>query len=196
MEETLYAIEIAGHCNELTAWRILKEMSGALLSDSTAKVSPVHIEIKDDGGFALSHQTSMVMEGFEAPEALKGKRTEASVVWSLAASLFYLVMGCQVMNGKGGAAQQESSRLPYMRSTLPQLSELVQRCLNYHPEQRPTLQEINELATQQVDLCSESIKKGPVFQEKRLDTTNQDGQSISISKFWPESMRPENLITD
>ena len=160
-------------------------------------VSPVHIEIKDDDGFALSHQTSTIMEGFVAPEALKDKGTEASTVWSLAATLFYLVMGCQIMNGKGGAAQQESSRLPYMRSSLPQLSELIQRCLSFHPEQRPTMKEINELATQQFSLCTEAVKKGPVIQEKRLDTENQDDES-SISDFWPESMRlnKKNITND
>lgn len=196
MEETLNTIEIAGYCNELTAWRILKEVSTALLSDSTARVSPAHIEIKDDGGFALLHQTSVNLEGFEAPEVLKGNRTEASVVWSLAASVFYLVMGRQVMNGKGGAAQQESSRLPYMRSFWPQLSELVQQCLNYHPEQRPTLLEINKLSTRQYHFCAESVKKGPAFQERRPDTVGQEGPSISVSDFWPEPMILEHLTTD
>lgn len=192
MEETLYIEEIAGHCNELTAWRVLKEISEALLTDKNAKVSPVHIEIKEDGGFALSTQNSVIKDGFESPEVLKGESTETSSVWSLAATLFYLVMGRQIMNGKGGAAQQESSRLPYMRSTLPQLSELIQRCLSFHPEERPSLQEINDLATQQYDICSEKIKKGPAFQEKRYDTEDQDDES-SISEFWPETMRPENI---
>lgn len=194
MEETLYATELAGHCNELTAWRILKEMSGILLTDKTATVSPAHIEIKEDGGFTLSSQTPVVMEGFEAPETFHGERTEASVVWSLAASLFYLVMGRQVMNDKGGAAQHESSRLPYMRSTLPQLSELIQRCLHFHPEQRPSMKEINELATQQFDVCRETVKRGPKYQEQRLDTDNSDSQSSQSAEFWPEPMQPENKI--
>jgi len=189
MDEMLSAVELAGHCNELTAWRILKEVSGDLLSNVTATVTPAHIEIKDNGGFALSSQGDIVMEGFVAPEAIKGERTEASTVWSLAASLFYLVMGCQVLNGKGGAAQQESSRLPYMRSTLPKLSELIQHCLNYHPEQRPTLQEINKLAAQQFDLCAEAVKKGPKFKEQPLGTQHQDGLA---SSFWPESMQLDN----
>jgi hypothetical protein len=191
MEDTLYAVELAGHCNELTAWRILKEISEAMLADTAARVSPTQIAIKDDGGFALSRQDAMLMEGFEAPESLKGESNEASAVWSLAATLFYLVMGCQVMNGKGGAAQQESSRLPYMRSSLPVLSELIQRCLSYHSEQRPSLQEVNELANQQYSLCSEAVKNGPAFQDKHLGAESQEGDAVAVSEYWPESMRPE-----
>lgn len=190
MEETLYAIELAGHCNELTAWRILKDMSDALSTDRNATVSPAQIKIEDDGGFTYLPQTPFVMEGFEAPEAIQGHRADTSSVWSLAATLFYLVMGGQVMNGKGGAAQTEASKLPYMRSSLPLLSELVQRCLNFHPEQRPSMAEINETATRQYNLCREAVKKGPKFQERRPDVSSQESQSDQNVGFWPESMQP------
>lgn len=190
MEETLYAIELAGHCNELTAWKILKEVSETMLIDNTPMVSPSQIKIEDDGRFIYLPQAPNVMKGFEAPEVLKGKCAETSSVWSLAATLFYLVMGCQVMNGKGGSAQTESSKLPYMRSSLPLLSDLVQRCLNFHPEQRPSMAAINETATQQYNLCCEAVKKGPKFQERRPDVNNQDNPSDQSISFWPESMQP------
>lgn len=197
MEETIYAIELAGHCNELTAWKILKEVSGAILVDKTATVSPSQIMIEEDGRFTVLPQAPSVMEGFEAPEVLKGNCTETSSVWSLAATLFYLVMGCQVMNGKGGTAQTESSKLPYMRRSLPLLSELVQRCLSFHPEQRPSLKEINSLTTQQLELCLETVKKGPRFQEKNYNG-KQEGNGRQKPDFWPEPMMPEdrNNLTD
>ena len=191
MDETIYAVELAGHCDEITAWRFLKDMSEALSSNSTSPITPCQIEIKEDGGFALTSKPGAVtLEGFEAPETANGTRNEASAVWSLAASLFYLVMGCQVMNGKGGAGQNASSKLPYMRSTLPLLSELVQRCLNYHPERRPSLQEVHQLATQQHDICMETVKRGPKFQERNLGDGKTEGGGTQILDFWPEPMQP------
>ena len=83
MNEKTYAVELGGHCNELTAWRFLKEMSEALRSDKGATISPSLIEIKDDGGFALTTQAGAVqLEGFDAPETINGTRNEASAVWS------------------------------------------------------------------------------------------------------------------
>ncbi|MBR4146749.1 MAG: hypothetical protein IKU00_02525 [Bacteroidales bacterium] len=194
MDETLYAVELAGHCNELTSWRFLKEISEALRSDPTIPISPSLIEIKEDGGFSLVLPHGTVnMEGFEAPETANGTKNEASAVWSLAASLFYLVMGCQVMNGKGGAGQNESSKLPYMRSALPLLSELVQHCLNYHPERRPSLQEINALATEQFELCLETVKRGPKFQENS-NNGKQEGAGRQNMDFWPEPMKRNLLL--
>ena len=193
MDETIYAVELAGHCDEITAWRFLKDMSEAIRPDGTSPISPCHIEIKEDGGFTpAAVPCDHEMKGFNAPEADDGTNNEASAVWSLAASLFYLVMGCQVMNGKGGAGQHESSKLPYMRSSLPLLSDLVQRCLNYHPERRPSLREINQLATQQHDICMETVKRGPKFQEQRLDNGKPEGPGQQALDFWPEPMQPEN----
>ena len=192
MDNTLYALELAGHCNETTAWKFLKDVSEALRANPTVPVNPTVIEIKDDGSFALATQAaSLSLEGFDAPESLQGNRSEASAVWSLAASLFYLVMGCQVMNGKGGVGQSESSKLPYMRSTLPLLSELVQRCLQYKPEFRPNLDEVNKLATRQYGLCMEALKRGPKFQEKSLDQEKQGSLESQSMEFWPEAMQPE-----
>ena len=56
MDEKLYAIELAGQCNELTAWRILKDASAAMLDANASSVDPSRIEIKDDGSFADTHR--------------------------------------------------------------------------------------------------------------------------------------------
>ena len=192
MEETLHASDLAGHCNELTAWRILRDVSGTLLTDTSLPVSPYLIEINDDGSFSLAQASEPAdIGGFAAPEQAKGTASEASAVWSLAASLFYVVMGCQVMNGKGGGAQHENSKLPYMRSALPLLSETVQQCLQYHPELRPSLREINALAARQYDQCNEIIKKGPKIQEKKHQQGASEATSGMDLVFWPEVMQAE-----
>lgn len=190
MEETLHASDLAGHCNELTAWRILRDVSDTLLTNTSLPVSPYLIEINDDGGFSITQTTGPTdTGGFAAPEQVKGTATEASAVWSLAASVFYIVMGCQVMNGKGGTAQHETSKLPYMRSALPLLSETIQQCLQFHPELRPSLREINTLATRQFDLCNDIVKKGPKIQEKKSQQDAAGTISGMELDFWPEVMQ-------
>ncbi len=190
MDEKLYAIELAGQCNELTAWSILKDTSAAMLDANPSSVDPSRIEIKDDGSFALAAPSDAELKGFDAPETCHGTTAANSGVWSLAASLFYIVMGCQVMNGKGGSAQHESSRLPFMRSTWPKLSALIQQCLDYHPEKRPSMQEVNAMAAEQYMTCSETVKKGPKFQEKTPDQGRPDNDTIAA--FWPEAMQSAN----
>lgn len=187
MEDRVYAVELAGYCNELTAWRILRDVSGDLLSQ-TGPVSPSLIKVNDDG-FDLSREQGDVDTGsFEAPEVSRGSRSEASAVWSLAASVFYIVMGCEVMNGKGGKGQHATSKVPYMRSEFAKMSDLVQRCLQYRPEVRPSMKEVNEIATEQYNICVEVISRGPKFREK--PTTVADDTTIDKElAFWQEPMR-------
>lgn len=194
-DETLNAGELAGHCNEMTAWRILMDVSQALPTHGAVPVTPSLITIQEDGSFALTTpEATYQAGGFAAPECSQGTATEASSVWSLAASVFYVVMGRQVMNDKGGAAQRESSKLPFMRSSWPLLSETVQRCLNFHPEQRPSLAEIHKLAAERYNLCMETLKKGPKFQEKQSGNDQNDSQTMRNLAFWPETMKKALLV--
>lgn len=187
MEDRVYAIELAGYCNELTAWRLLRDVSADLLKLASS-VSPALIMVQDDG-FVLERAEGPVdLGGFEAPEVKGGAQTEASAVWSLAASVFYLVMGCQIMNGKGGKGQHAGSKVPYMRSEFAKMSELVQQCLQYRPELRPSAKEVNEIASEQYKKCVEAVSRGPKFREK-ADTADKDKNIDNELAFWPEPMR-------
>ena len=193
MEEKRYASDIAGHCNEPTAWQILKEVSRLLINNNQLIVNPFIIEIGGDGHLALS-PTETQLRGFDAPEVTSAHRTETSVVWSLGATLFYVVMGHQVMNGKGGAGQSETSKLPYMRSEWPELSELVQQCLRYQPLQRPSLQQILDKASEQHDRCMEEIRRGPKFKKNSENTIDGTINAEDEMAFWPESMHETQRI--
>ena len=188
MDHILYAADLAGHCNELTAWRIIKQVSGQLMSHSTMPVSPFNIKINEDGSFALVENAVAEADTFMAPEATKAAPTEAGQVWSLAASVFYLVMGCQIMNGKGGKGQHATSKVPYMRSEFAKLSELVQQCLQYRPELRPSAKEVNEMSSEQYKQCLEVVSRGPKFREK-TDTADKTKDIDNELAFWPEPMR-------
>lgn len=189
MEEKIYASELAGHCNELTAWQILKEVSEPLIRMGLRSIDPYCIEIGDDGHFLLDSKPKLDKHcSFDAPEVAANQITETGVVWSLGASLFFVVLGCQVMNGKGSKGQQESSKLPYMRSEWPEMSELVQQCLHFSPARRPSFQQIHDKALQQHQRCMDEIKKGPKFKNtgKASPTGTDFGQELA---FWPEAMQ-------
>lgn len=193
MEEKRYTSDFAGHCNELTAWQILKETSEQLIERKQLVVNPFIIEIGEDGHFALMPSETQVA-GFDAPEANEKHRDKASVVWSLGATLFHIVMGRQVMNGKGGTGQKEASRLPYMRSEWPVLSELVQQCLRYQPMQRPSMQQIQAKATEHYNRCLEEVRRGPKF--KKASNPSADGtiNAKNDMAFWPETMYTTHSI--
>ena len=193
MEEKQYASDIAGHCNEPTAWKILKEGSQQIIEHKQLIINPFFIEIKEDVHFALS-PTEIHPSGFDAPEVATSHHTEASVVWSLGATIFYVVMGRQVMNNKGGAGQTETSKLPYMRSEWPELSELVQQCLRFHPSQRPSLQQILDKASEQHDRCMEEISRGPKFKKNSENAIDGTINATDEIAFWPESMHETQVI--
>ena len=187
MSEKLPISELAGHCNEATAWRILEEVSHQLMEGKQLIVNPSIIDIREDGHFALE-ATQEQQSGFDPHDVNANSRTEAGTVWSIGATLFYIVMGRCVMNGKGGEGQSETSKLPYMRSEWPEMSELVQQCLQFEPANRPTLQVIHDKAVQNLKRCQDDIRRGPKFKS----TESKPNELETIEKdlvFWPERMQ-------
>lgn len=175
----------AGYCTELTAWQLLHDVV-AQLQEATAAGTPASRGISPSAvmigpeGFVLAETAPQPV--YTAPE---GGGTPAADVWSLGATLFRLVMGCDVMNGRGGAGQRPGSTLPYMRSEMPQLSELVMHCLSYDPARRPTLAQLAEEADAQLARCREEVRKG--LKHKPLDTGEQ-AAAQAASDSWPEEM--------
>lgn len=185
MKEQPTIADIAGHCNEPTAWRIIKQVSDALLEQGPCAVAPCNVTINDDH-FQLVSTDDNRCEGFEAPECIASQPTEAGSIWSLGATVFFVVMGRQVMNGEGGKRQKANSKLPYMRSTWPTLSELVQHCLDFNPENRPTVKELNLKAQQECRRCDEEIRRGPKIKTNSTTATT-DVQLATETSFWPEA---------
>ena len=187
MSEKIPVSELAGHCNEATAWRILEEVSHQLMESKQLIVNPSIINIDEDGHFALEAAQEQ-QSGFDPHEVDANSRTEAGTVWSIGATLFYIVMGGCVMNGKGGEGQSATSKLPYIRSEWPEMSELVQRCLQFEPANRPTLQEIYDKALQNFKRCQDDIRRGPKI-KSTSSTSNELEAKENDLIFWPESMQ-------
>lgn len=187
MEERLHTSDFAGHCNEATAWRILKEVSQQLMERKQFIVNPFIIEIDDDGHFILSTAQTQ-HNGYDAPEVVPDMPiTESGAVWSLGATLFYIVMGRNVMNGRGGHYQKEASKLPYMRSEWPEMSELVKQCLQYEPTLRPSLHDIQDNASKYDQRCQDEIRRGPNLKSVPPAHQTSDVTENNLS-FWPETM--------
>lgn len=186
MNEKPTIADLAGHVNEPTAWNILKDLSEQAMERRQYLINPFLSEIREDGNFTLTSSASQ-QPGFDAPEVMHANQTEASAVWSLGATVFYAVMGMQVMNGKGGQSQTQNSRLPYMRSEWPEMSELIQQCLQFDPSNRITLKNIHNMSLQHYEQWLNQIKRGPRFKRtEQLLTTEISKQDLD---FWPETMR-------
>lgn len=173
---------------EIAAWRLLCDIAQELLrQEGNAIVKPSLISIQEDGGFQLeAPQGEVAIDGFDAPECAHSGRTTESTVWSLGATVFYIMMGCQVMNGRGGRGQTAQSRIPYLRHGMPDLSELTQRSLRYQPRLRPTVQDIITIAKANLQRCEDQMQKGPQLHQTK-DVTVQ--RTAGEEGFWPEEMR-------
>ena len=186
---------------EETVWEILREMASALAALHQEQAG--HFDVKPSnilygkGHFWLTDFGSCRQLGsnpekrellsdddssyrFDAPERIRGTETLASDIWSLGATAFNLFMGCHVFNGMGGRSQHEGSPLPIMRKELPMLSNLVCRCLAFNPQERPSAQEIFDIADEYLKAYKES-NKGRPRKIKESDATKS-------ADVWPDEM--------
>ncbi|MBO4786535.1 MAG: hypothetical protein J5510_05665, partial [Prevotella sp.] len=92
-----------------------------------------------------------------------------------------------IMNGRGGKAQKATSKLPFMRSEMPEMSRLVQQCLDYDASKRPTLAEVLTTAKENLERCKEELKDGP---RMKPETASSTSAVEADSSAWPEEMIP------
>ncbi len=184
---TCTVADMAGCCHEWAAWRMLRDLSAQLATQQPPlHLSPAAIAVSMEGGFSLMEPLAKDANPvYDAPECQNADPTPAGMVWSLAATLFYAVMGCNVMNGKGGAAQQPESRLPYMRSEMPDLSVLLQRCLDFYPDRRPAWADLQAEAEAHLNLWGDILRQGPRLRPRLATGGGGDGRQTDS---WPEEM--------
>lgn len=181
------AADFAGYCTEIAAWRFLRDISQEVAQGGEASclITPTAVAITEDGGFTLIDVQEDPGSPYIAPECRDGRPTMKSAVWSMAATVFKLVMGCDVFNGRGGKAQHKGSKIPYMRNEMPDLSQLLCRCLSFLPQNRPEVIEIHDMASLHFQRCLESVRRGPQF---KTTSTTDSGADDSDAGFWPEEM--------
>lgn len=166
---------LAGEIDELTAWQIFHDVARQI-KDSKTPISPEHIFI-DGGGFVLSEWSESFDERFIAPEGY-------SQVWALAATVFYTYLGCHVFQGLGGKGQTKTAPIPTLRRELPELSELIIRCLDFNPGKRPDMTEIAGIAEENINRCKSQLSDFPPLKKISENTITAD----EIDAYWPEEM--------
>lgn len=185
---------ICGYLDERMTWQLLADISSALdylheRGFCHSDVRPSHI-LWSGSRFILSglghchpermHSVTEPQDRlFTAPEGAHGA---ASDIWALAASVFLMVMGRPVFGGVGGRTQHPDSPLPFMRKSMPELSRLVARCLDYNKEMRPTAKEIQETALAQSAICLSQEDKRPMKH-------SEADQQVTNDHFWPDDMK-------
>ncbi len=166
---------LAGEIDELTAWQIMADVAKQAKNSSTP-ISPRHILINGDG-FVLSKWSESHDERFTAPEGY-------SQVWALAATVFYVYLGCHVFQGLGGKGQTKTAPIPTLRRELPELSNLIIRCVDFNPSKRPVLSEIVKIAEDNIKRCKAAQIDFPPLKKVSNSLITAD----EIDTYWPEEM--------
>ena len=170
---------LAGYTSEQWAWRLLTDIAPALAALHAAGMAHGNVCLEN----ILWDGDKFMLTGFTNSRMVADGGRPADDIWQLGATVFYLCMGCHVFNGMGMKAQRPLSPLPYMRKSMPRLSELVQRCLAYNG--RPSAQEVTDMA-----------EKG---QASYIDKDRQHKVAPTTSRrlktdFWPDEMRRVLMI--
>lgn len=168
---------LAGEIDELTAWQILSAVATQANGLHTP-ISPDHIFI-DGKHFVLSEWSESKDERFVAPEGY-------SSVWALAATIFYVYLGCHVFQGLGGKGQTKTAPIPTLRRELPELSNLIIKCLDFIPANRPDMSEIARIAEINIKKCKSKQEDFPPLKLKKESENTITADDIDT--YWPEEM--------
>lgn len=186
MTKAITLNDIAGYATEREVWQMMFDLSGLCDSGKFNDIGSKSIIIT---GCNFQLQNAEIPDNtsgraFSAPETFT-KGTEsfaASVIWTIGALAFYAITGTDVFEGKGGETQTKDTEIPRLSSAHAsrELSALIRRCLSFIPADRPTKEEIRELA--------QAALSQPVAPRKRLSDLTGKTYGSSLVKFWPEEM--------
>lgn len=177
---------IAGYATERTVWQLIQFISERWKEDEGIIIQPDMIVVGDAEFYAGRRmENNKKSVAYLAPECKGndgGNVSEKAEVWSVGALAFYMLMGKEIFDGKGGSTQYKNTQIPRISSShcSDSLSGIIYRCLNYEPTERPTMSELKETATR--------LLQRRYAPTKRL--VNRQGKSFmaSIVKFWPEEI--------
>jgi serine/threonine protein kinase len=119
-------------------------------------IKPDNILIDDDGNyvltdFGISNQTSAKKDTQGTPAYMGPERygrnpitTPESDIWSLGATIFELITGDVPFGDNGGMVQAAGEKMPALPKTFKsqKIKDLIVRCLDANPQNRPTAEEI------------------------------------------------------
>ncbi len=182
---------IAGYCSEREAWRFIRDVAEGL--SYMHKRGFLHLDIQpanvliSEKGYVIGDfddEGDRTSYAFTSPEWQRGRDQvgPASDVWSLGASVFYLINGSYIFSGRGGAAQKKDTMVPRLSEKYSsELSDIVSGCLSYEPEARPLVDDIYTLAKKMI--LREEAPKERIPKVKAPKTVGD------YDRLWPEQMK-------
>lgn len=165
---------LAGSLSERQAWQLLNDIASALAAMHAKDLAHGNVCAEN----ILWDGERFLLTGFSSARLVADGGRPADDIWQLGATIFYLCMGCHVFNGMGMKSQRPSSPLPYMRKSMPRLSETVQHCLTY--DGRLTAEEVAGMTKKGLSTCG-----GGDRQHKPVSATARRLKA----NFWPDEMR-------
>lgn len=174
--------EIAGYTTEGSVWRLIADLAKAANEVDLCVLQPKDIALENDSFRPSSPRHAESILPFEAPEHAQGSSGDAANVWAIGAIAFYTLMGVGLFEEKGGRVQREECPIPRIGQAHGSrlLSDTIYRCLSYHPEQRPCLDDLEFEAKQ-------ALSK-PQHPPKQVMHPSGGTYKSSPVKFWPEEM--------
>lgn len=163
---------IGGEVGEFALWNMLRDISAAL--------AVIHSKGSAHGSIRPSH---ILYTGKEfvitQPKAMSYYKITDDI-WDVGATIFFMCMGCHVFQGHGRKAQKKDSPLPYMRKSMPELSEIVRNCLDINVKQRPTAEWLFAISNDKL--------LNWVPRKREFRRTERHNINIATD-FWPDEMR-------
>lgn len=170
---------LAGYASERQAWHLLADIASAL--DALHSTGIAHGNVYAEN--ILWDGERFLLTGFSSARSVGDGGRPADDIWQLGATIFYLCMGCHVFNGMGMKVQRPTSPLPYMRKSMPRLSETVQRCLSY--DGRISAKELVAMANKGRETYTTDDR------QHKVNTVSTRQLKVD---FWPDEMRRVVMI--
>lgn len=172
--EYIYASSLKGYCPLGVCWQYLHDLADA--------IADVHAQGCCCGTICLNR---VRIEGrhFIMPQG-NDVGCVCSDIWSLAASAMELVLGSPILNGKGEGTMKANTPVPLLSyKGYDAMNALLQRCLAFDKEQRPTAVEVRDIAKEEIKRLSVRPRE-----KRRLFASNAANVANEIDEKWPESM--------
>ena len=183
--------KLVGKIDEKTAWKFLHEVASGLAYLHAQEQPVIHQDIKPDNILIDSNDSFLITDfgisakarstlrqslqsgasgagtmAYMAPERFSKDNmpVKASDVWALGASLFELMTGEPPFGEHGGLLLKGGAEIPDIpEEWSPELKEIVCRCLQKEPWNRPTAKTIADEAKKHVQGKTTTVHAGKKF---------------------------------
>ena len=176
LQDIIYASDIRGYCTLDVCWRFIYDIATQLK----------HKAEKGEFRGAITLNDIQICGKNFTLEALQFSHEGdvCSEVWSLATAVFELMLGTPIFNSKENTAQTTHAPLPSLiGKEMVRLNQLLHRCLQKEKSLRPELEEIINIAAEEIDKSAQTTRKARVYSHNHPTLCDEDYDSK-----WPEQM--------